>query len=96
MNSWCPLSRKVWWAVQIGSFCPKSRYVADQNEPKGRPHENDFWIIKKWMLQTVRAEKADEKIGVIYLVSMFPSRIMVLKLSKECFFVILSRPQQET
>ena len=38
------------------------------------------------MLQTVRAEKADEKIGVICLISMFPSRIMVLKLSKKCFF----------
>ena len=32
------------------------------------------------MLQTVRAEKVDEKNGAICLVSMFPSWVMVLKL----------------
>ena len=35
------------------------------------------------MLQTVRAEKVHEKNGFICLISMFPSRVMVLKLSKE-------------
>ena len=35
------------------------------------------------MLKTVRAEKVDEKNGVICLVSMFPSWIMVFKLSKK-------------
>ena len=38
------------------------------------------------MLQTVRAEKGDRKNGVICLVSMFPSRVMVLKMSKKNFF----------
>ena len=38
------------------------------------------------MLQTVRAEKADENIGVICLVSMFPSRVMILKLYKRVHF----------
>ena len=39
------------------------------------------------MLQTVRAKKLDEKIGVICLVSLFPSRIMVFKLPKiEIFY----------
>ena len=33
------------------------------------------------MLQTIRAEKLDEKSGAIYLVSMFPSWVMVFKLS---------------
>ena len=48
------------------------------------------------MLQTVRAEKVDEKNGVICLVSMFPSWVMVLKLSKKnAFFAILCWPQQE-
>ena len=32
----------------------------------------EYFKIQKWMLQTVRAEKRDEKNGVICLVSMFP------------------------
>ena len=39
------------------------------------------------MLQTVRAEKTDEKNGVICLVSMFPSWVMVRKLSKKVYFL---------
>ena len=35
------------------------------------------------MSQTVRAEKIDDKNGVISLVSMFLSRVMILKLSKK-------------
>ena len=43
------------------------------------------------MLQTVRAEKLDEKNGVSCLVSMLPSCVMVLKLSrKSAFSAILS------
>ena len=41
------------------------------------------------MLQTIRAEKVDEKNEVIFWVSMFSSRVMVLKLSKKAFFLIL-------
>ena len=47
----------------------------------------DYFQIKKWMLQTVRAEKVDEKNGVICLVSMFPSWVMVLKLSQKGRFL---------
>ena len=43
----------------------------------------DYFQIKKWMLQTVRAEKVDEKIGVICLVSTLPTWVMVCKLSKK-------------
>ena len=43
--------------------------------------------MQKWMLQSVRAEKEDEKNGVICLVSMFPSWVMVLKLSKKVTFL---------
>ena len=43
--------------------------------------------LKKWMLQTVREEKVDEKIGDICLVSMFPSWVMVCKLSKKVHFL---------
>ena len=39
------------------------------------------------MLQTVRVEKVDEKNGVICLVSMFPSWVMVFKLSKKGHFL---------
>ena len=38
------------------------------------------------MLQTVRAEEVDEKSGVICLVSIFPSWVMVFKLSKKVNF----------
>ena len=38
------------------------------------------------MLQTVRAEKVDAKNGVICLVFMFPSWVMVRKLSKKVHF----------
>ena len=41
------------------------------------------------MLQTVRAEKVDEKNGIICLVSMFPSRVMDRKLSKKVHFLQL-------
>ena len=46
------------------------------------------------MSQTFRAEKVDGKNGVISLVSMLPSRVMVLKLPKKvncfCNFVLTS------
>ena len=48
------------------------------------------------MLQTVRAEKADEKNGVICLLAKFPSWVMALKLSKKCIFAILCWPKQKT
>ena len=38
------------------------------------------------MLQTVRTEKVDKN-GVIYLVSMLPSWVVVLKLSKKVHFL---------
>ena len=43
--------------------------------------------IEKWMLQTVSAEKADDKNGVSCLVSTFPSWLTVLKLSKKVHFL---------
>ena len=39
------------------------------------------------MNNTVRLEKVDEKDGVIRPVSMFPSSVMVLKLSKKVHFL---------
>ena len=47
----------------------------------------DYFQIKKWMLQTVRVEKVDEKNWVVCLVSMFPSWVMVCKLSRKVHFL---------
>ena len=47
----------------------------------------DNFQIQKWMLQTVWAEKVDEKNGVTYLVSVFPSWVMVHKLSKKVHYM---------
>ena len=47
----------------------------------------DIFQIQKWISQTVRAQKVDEKNGVICLVSFFPSWVMVLKLTKIVHFL---------
>ena len=68
----------------------KLRYFIDQNLSKGEPHENEFWVFSNSEINvTVRAEKVDEKNGVICLVSMFSSWVMVLKLSKKWYFLEL-------
>ena len=46
----------------------------------------EYFQIQKWMSQTIRTEKVDVKNGVICLVSIFPSRVMVRKLSKKVHF----------
>ena len=46
-----------------------------------------YFEIQKWMLQTGRAEKLDEKSGVICVVSIFPSWLMILKLSEKVHFL---------
>ena len=65
----------------------KLRYFTDKNGPKRGPHENEFWVISNEHYKTVRSEKVDEKNGVICLVSMIPSWVMVLKLSKKSHFL---------
>ena len=72
-------------AIWIGSFCKKLRYFTDHNGPKEGPQENTK--IQKWMLQTVSAEKVDEKKGVICLSFKFRSCVMDIKLSKKVYFV---------
>ena len=47
----------------------------------------EYFQIQEWILQTVRSEKVDEKNGAIYLVSMFPSWVVVFKLSKKVYFL---------
>ena len=47
----------------------------------------DIFQIQKWISQIVRAQKLDEKNGVICLVSFFTSWVMVLKLPKIVHFL---------
>ena len=47
----------------------------------------EYFQIQKWMLQTVRVGKVDEKMEVICLVSMFPYWVMIFKLSKKVYFL---------
>ena len=47
----------------------------------------DYFQIQKRMLQTARTEKVDAKNGFICLGSMFPSTVIVLKLSKKMHFL---------
>ena len=47
----------------------------------------EYFQIQKWILQTVRSEKVDEKNGVICLVSMFLFWVMVPKLSRKVHFL---------
>ena len=47
----------------------------------------EYVQIQKWLLQTDKVEKVDEKNGIIYLVSMFPSWVGIIKLSKKVHFL---------
>ena len=47
----------------------------------------DIFEIQKWISQTVRAQKVDEKNGAICLVSFFPFWVMALKLPKIVHFL---------
>ena len=51
-----------------------------------------YFQIQKWMLQADRAEKVDEKNGVICVVFMFPS----WNCWKNCIISILCWPQQKS
>ena len=47
----------------------------------------EYFQIQKWILQTIRSEKVDEKNEVICVVLIFSSWVMVLKLSKKVHFL---------
>ena len=75
---------------ELVAYDPKLRYFTDQNGPKGGHMKMNFeyFQIQKWILQTVRSEKGDEKNGVICQVSMLPE-LWPLNCLKSAFFVIL-------
>ena len=72
-TSGCLLPRKVWWASKSVAFGQKLRYSTNQIRRNGGPYENEFWVFSySEMYFTNRAEKVDEKNGVICLVAMSP------------------------
>ena len=78
---WC--LKTVW----IGSFWPKIEVFYWPERTNGETTWNEFWAFSNSEMNiTNRLEKVDEKNGVICLVSMLPSWVMVLKLSKKCIF----------
>ena len=94
VTSGCLRSRKVWWVVRISSFWRKIEvfYRPDWTDAMNlkmnlkKKMNFKYFQIKKWMLQAGRAEKVNEKNGVICVVFMFPSWVMILKLSKKVHF----------
>ena len=65
VTSGCLLLRKVWCAVRIGSFIRNWGILQTRMEQSGDQMKMnfDYFQIQKWMLETARAGKVDEKIG---------------------------------
>ena len=61
------------------AFGQKLRYFTDQKRPNGGPHENEFWVFSNSEMNITNRKSR----WVISLVSMFPSWVMVFKLSKK-------------
>ena len=56
-TSGCLFSRKLWWAIGVGSFWPKIEVFY-------RPHEIEFWLFSNSKMNvTDRSKKVDKKIG---------------------------------
>ena len=87
VTSGCLLSGKIWWAIQISSFWQRIEvfYRPEWIEIMNLKINFKYFQIPKWMLQAGRAEKVDEKMG-LFLVFMFLSWVMILKLSKQVNF----------
>ena len=86
-TSGCLLSRKVLWAVGIGSFWPKIEgFYRPELTSRGTTSKSILSIFKFRNEYHKQIGKIRWKNGVICLVSMLPSWVMALKLSKECFF----------
>ena len=55
----------------------------------------EYFQIQKWMIQTGRAGKVDEKDRVICVVSMLPLELWSWNCRKSAYFAILCSPKQE-
>ena len=98
INSACRLSRKVWWAVQNGSFFPKLSYFTDQNGVKERSHGNEFWLFSNTKMNTTNntiGKNRWKKWGHLsgFHVSFLNYGPWIVQ--KSTFFIILCWPQQE-
>ena len=99
VTSGCLFSRKVWWVVSIGSFCPKLRYFTGQNGAKGwGTHiKINFWLFSNKKINvTNRAEKVDEKKWAhlfSFHVSFLSYGLQIVQ--KGVLFTILCLPQQK-
>ena len=73
----------------VSLMCMFSELNGTKFWSKGDPMKTnlDIFQIQKWISQSVRAQKVDEKNGIICLVSFFPSWVMVLKLPKIVHFL---------
>ena len=56
VSSGCPLSRKIWWTVQIGSFCPNffGEFVGQDGLKEGL-HENEFWLFSNTKMEVANS-----------------------------------------
>ena len=89
VTSGCQLSGKVWWAVQISRLWQKIEvfYRPEWTKVINLKMNCKCFQIQKWMSQAGRGEKNLRwKNGAICVVFMFPSWIMILKLSKKVHF----------
>ena len=87
VTSGCLLFRKVLWAVWIGSFWPKiDVFYRPESTNRGTTWKSVLSIFKFRNEYYKHIWKSRWKNGVICFVSMLPSWVTVLKLSKKCFF----------
>ena len=87
VTSRCLLSRKVLRAVWIGSFWPKIEvFYRPELTNRGTIWKSILSIFKFRNEYYKQIGKSRWKNGVICLVSMLPSWVTALKLSKKCFF----------
>ena len=74
---------------ELVPFGQKLKYFTDHNRLKEGPRKNDFLVFSnsEMNITTARLEKGRRENRVICLVSMFPSWVMVLELSKKVRFL---------
>ena len=87
VTSECYFLEKYRELSESEAFAQKLRYFTDQNGPKGVPWK---WILSIFKFKNEcykQSRKSSWKNGAICIVSMFPSPVMVLKLSKKVHFL---------
>ena len=70
----------MWWVEKLVAFGQKL-YFTDQNGPKEGPHGNKFWVFSNSEMNVGNSVKSKWKNEVICLIPVFPSWVLVLRLS---------------